>query len=185
MTNAQNKLIMGLGIALLLTAILFVGQYYDPQDGDRTLFIKHRATFKQIFYSPIAYHRLFPTKLSSSEILEEQYFQEFIGNGFSINSDNNSLLLATGLYQLSLTLFVCGLFSQLTQLTLSKQQLFLHFIFNFFFTTLGVFYLMLADNALTTCILLLSIFILNLLCMLYLNRFKMRKKLTPIINNTQ
>ena len=105
--TTRHLIYLAFGTVSILTTILFVGQFYDPQDGDRTFFLKHKPTFKQYFYSPTAFHRLHPSKLTLTEEMEEKSFQEFRKD----MTNNPSLILPIILIQVSLTSFIVGLYS--------------------------------------------------------------------------
>ena len=115
--TSKNKTYLLLGTICLLTTILFVGQFYDPEDGDRSFFIKYRPTFKQYFYSPIAFHRFLPKKLTLVEEIEENAFQDFIVNREQLKNNNNFFLVSTILIQTTLTLLTFSLYS-----LISKKQ---------------------------------------------------------------
>lgn len=162
--TTRNIIIIILGKIFLLVTILFVGQYVDPQDGDITFFIKHKPTFKQTFYSPVAYHRLFPTTLTYTEEIEEKSFKEYVADRNLLTAQTNSLIFSTSIFQLSLTLLICGLFSLFSKRQISIWQLFLHFIINSIATNfLGIVNILYAENLSNIIGVLILLLLLNIL----------------------
>ena len=173
--TTKHKIYLVFGTISLLTTILFVGQFYDPEDGDRTLFIKHKPTVKQYFYSPVAYYRYHPTKLSLTEEIEERAFQEFIANRDLFKNGNTFFLLAIILIQVTLTLLICGLFSLLAKTAIKNWQLISQFLINLVVTTFGITYILHADNFITSILIGFVITTLNLLTFILLNNVKLRQ----------
>ncbi len=170
--TTQNKIVIGLGTSFLLLTILFVGQYYDPQDGDRTIFIKHRPIIKQYFYSPVAYHKLHPTQLTSTEEMEEKAFHEFITDRHLLTTQTNSLPLSISFFQLSMTLLVCGFFSLITKHLINYWQLLIQYLINVFLTFLGSIHILLDDSPATTLTVLLLLLSSNIFTIVLLTRIQ-------------
>ena len=57
---------------------LFFGIFVDEEFGDKTLFIKHRPTWKWKFYSPIGMSDTKIEDLSIEKQIEEKYLDEFV-----------------------------------------------------------------------------------------------------------
>ncbi len=157
-----------LGIVSLLMSILFIGQFYDPEDGDRTLFIKHKPTLKQYFYSPSAYHRFLPTKLNFNEEIEERKFQEFKRNMIS----NTIPIIPLILIQVTLTLLIGGIISFFVKKNFNNWQLFTHFIINIVITTFGLLYVLLQDNFFITLIFSFIILIISILSIILIDKIQ-------------
>ena len=169
--TTKNIIYLALGAISLLTTILFVGQFYDPEDGDRTFFIKHKPTFKQYFYSPTAYHRFHPSKLTLTEEIEESAFQEFRND----MTDNSLPILPIILMQISLTLLIVGLFSDLFKINLKYWQLLTQFVINVTITSFGLVYILWADNFSTTLIFTFGIVTVNILSVILLEKIKLNQ----------
>lgn len=76
MTN--KILIVSLLILLTITFRLFFGVYEDDEFAEKSLFIKHRPTWKWEFYSPIGMSDLSLNDLTKEEQTEEEYYDEFL-----------------------------------------------------------------------------------------------------------
>ncbi len=164
----KHKVLLVLGTIFFIITILFVGQYHDPQDGDRTFFIKYKPTLKQFYYSPLANKNLLSGKHSLQEYMEEEAFQEFIVNQQLLKTVNGCFWVPITLIQLTLTFLICGLFSLYASTHLKYWQLIAHFLINFAVTTLGVINILLRDTHTTTLISSFVIFTTNLLTVIVL-----------------
>ena len=127
----------------ILTILLFVGQYYDHH-GDRTLFIKHRPTFKQIFKLNL-FDQPRSTKLTVEQQLEEAENEEFVFKG-KLKESHGNITLPAILIQISIMLLVSATFSFVKKVTISWLHLFAQFIVNISITIFLVFYMLWSDN---------------------------------------
>lgn len=138
------------GMIFLLTTVLFVGQFYDHH-GDRSLFIKHRPTFHQMFHP------------------EEDVYQEFIASR-DLPRRHGILMLPSIMIQITIMLLVSGVFSLCKRKALSWLQLIGQFIFNFFITSVGVFSALYYENLMTSIIWLLVSVATNLITIIIIDR---------------
>ncbi len=166
----KNKILISSGAGLLLITIFFVGQFYDPEDGDRHFFIKYKPTLQQFFYSPAAYHRYQPTKLTPGEEIDELAFQEFVAARYALKPLNFSSFFPALLIEGTLTLLVCGFFSLYTRRTIKNWQVIVQFLVNIIITTFVLAYISLADNQVTTLISCLVIITINLITIMILTK---------------
>ena len=67
-------------VTFLILVRLFFGVYVDDEFGDKSIFVKHRPTWKWEFYSPIGMSDLKMDDLSKEKQIEEKYYDEFIRN---------------------------------------------------------------------------------------------------------
>lgn len=158
------------GILSPLMTILYVGQFYDPDDGDRTFFIKHKPVFKQLFYSPKAYYRLHPRTLTLAEEQEERAYQEYKKD----MTDASSAVLPIVFIQISLTLFTAGLYTLMFRSDLKYWQLLLQFVINIFVTPFVLIYILMADTSVVTWVFVFILLIVNMLIFGMLEKVKHR-----------
>jgi len=64
--------------AIILSIRVFCGVYVHDEFAERHFFIKHRPTWKWLFYSPIGMSDKKLGDLSEEEQIEQKYFNEFI-----------------------------------------------------------------------------------------------------------
>lgn len=64
--------------AAVLSIRVFCGVYVHDEFAERHFFIKHRPTWKWLFYSPIGMSDKKLGELSEEEQIEQKYFNEFI-----------------------------------------------------------------------------------------------------------
>ncbi|PDS24949.1 hypothetical protein [Flavobacterium branchiophilum] len=78
----MNKgLAIGLSIITFLILVrLFFGVHVDDEFGDKSIFVKHRPTWKWKFYSPIGMSDLKMDDLTKEKQIEEKYYDEFVRN---------------------------------------------------------------------------------------------------------
>ncbi|MGO4770806.1 hypothetical protein ACEN2I_04035 [Flavobacterium sp. W22_SRS_FK3] len=75
----KKKILIGVYIfASVLSIRLFCGVYKDDEFAENNLFIKHRPTWKWMFYSPQGQSDIKLEQLSKQRQIEQQYFNEFI-----------------------------------------------------------------------------------------------------------
>ncbi len=67
-------------VTFLILVRLFFGVYVDDEFGEKSIFAKHRPTWKWEFYSPIGMSDLKMDDLSKEKQIEEKYYDEFIRN---------------------------------------------------------------------------------------------------------
>ena len=123
---------------------VIVGQFYDHH-GDRTLFIKHRPTLRQIFSLPSKEQHQ-STKPTVAEKLDEEENDEFVYKG-NLEESHGSIIIPSMLIQLCLMLFVCTCFLFYKKISLQYCQLILQLCINILITTFGVFYTLWDDNS--------------------------------------
>ncbi|MDZ4758714.1 MAG: hypothetical protein SGJ10_11350 [Bacteroidota bacterium] len=169
--NKKNLVLILFGTSSLFTAILFIGQVYHSEDGDRSFFIKYKPTFQQYFYSPKFIHRLQPTKLTLIEDKDEHAFQEYIIE-IGVLSRNNGVLLPAILIQLAFTFFICGGFSMYSKTILNYEYIGWQFLINLLITYFGLFFMSFLDENTTTKIVCLSLLSINFLTILFFLRGK-------------
>jgi hypothetical protein len=154
---------IALGLISLLLTVLFIGEYRDPKNGDREFFIKHRPTFKHLFYSPAAFHRYMPVSLSAEEKQEESAFNEFIIYTRKMKVNDGGMGFAVLFVQISLSLLVCGSFKVFIYPDLKIWQLIVQFLINIFITGFCLVYILLDDIPRTSFIFSLLILAVNIL----------------------
>lgn len=155
-------------------ALLFVGQFYDPDDGDRAFFLKHKPTFKQYFYSPKAHIRYHPRNLTLKEEMEERAFREFQND----MKANTWTFLPILLLTISLTLCIVGLSSFLFKKSLNYRHLLTQFTVNLLILPFGLIYIVWADTYSTSILTTFVIVALNILAVLFLDKIKLNSNLT-------
>jgi len=155
-------------------ALLFVGQFHDPDDGDRAFFLKHKPTSKQYFYSPIAHTRYHPRKLTLKEEMEEKAFREF----HSDMKDKHWTFLPILLLTISLTFCIVGLSSILFKKSLNYIHLMKQFTVNLLILPFGLIYIVWADTYSTSILTTFVIVTLNILAVLFLDKIKLNSNLT-------
>ena len=147
-----------LALIFSFTTLLFVGQFYDPFDSDRRLFVKHRPSFRQYFYSPNFQHRYLPHQFSMQELQEEIAFLEFRKDMF----DNVLPILPIVLIQQSLTFLLAALYAFVFKRPVTWWLLFAQFISTIAFTALLITFMVFADEALYSVITSGVVLVLNL-----------------------
>jgi hypothetical protein len=76
-----NKKRIVIGISIIIFSVLvrlFFGVYVDDEFGDKSIFMKHRPTWKWKFYSPIGMSDLRMEDLTKEKQVEEKFYDEFI-----------------------------------------------------------------------------------------------------------
>jgi hypothetical protein len=73
----------GISVAILIFTIFFTirffcGIYIQDEFGEKHIFIKHRPSWKWVFYSPIGMSDNKIEELSQEEQTEQKYFNEFV-----------------------------------------------------------------------------------------------------------
>ena len=75
----KNRIILGIVITLMCLLVrLYCGLYVHDEFAESNFFIKHRATWKWKFYSPIGQSDLKMNDLTLDEQIEQKYFNEFV-----------------------------------------------------------------------------------------------------------
>ena len=75
----KNKILITTSlITLAILFRLFFGIYVDDEFGEKSLFIKHRPTWKWKFYSPLGMSDMNINDLTKVSQDEEKYYDEFI-----------------------------------------------------------------------------------------------------------
>lgn len=77
------KKVILIGVITVLFSLLirlYFGIYIHDEFGDKCYFIKHKATWKWKFYSPIGQSDLKMEDLSLEKQIEQKYFNEFVSN---------------------------------------------------------------------------------------------------------
>ncbi len=159
----KYQLLLPGGLVFLILTILFVGEFYDPEDGDRSFFIKYKPTLQHVFYSPVAQHRYMPAAITPAELKDESAYQDFVAKRISLKSGAIFPLLPALLIQVTLTLLVCGIFQFITKRRIKDWQLIFQFLINVFITTFSLVYITHYDNAITTLIIALLLTTINLI----------------------
>jgi len=178
--NYKYLLIFGVFSSLL--TILFVGQFYDHH-GDRTLFIKHRPTFRQMFSIP---HKEYlpAAKQTAAEKAEESENEEFLLEQ-NLRESHGEIFFPSVLIQISIMLLISGCFSFYRKVTLSFWQLIIQFSINILITLLAVLFMLWDDNATTSTILFMTIVVTNYLTIVIQTRVDNYSKVNNLeINST-
>lgn len=147
-----------LGSVLLFTNILYVGVFLDWSDGDLSLFIKHKPTAKQYFYSPKKYYRYQPQELTFAEMKEELAYQEF-SKDFKPN--RHPWQPAIFSYQLALSFIVLGIMKLFRKVKVKLWHIPIHLIANIFLTVFGVIMILHEGNSTLTAGVLIAIIAIN------------------------
>lgn len=75
----NNRIVVGITVALICLLVrLYCGIYVHDEFAENNFFIKHRATWKWKFYSPIGQSDLKINDLPFEERIEQKYFNEFV-----------------------------------------------------------------------------------------------------------
>jgi len=75
----KRKIVIGIFIfATIITIRFFCGVYQHDEFSEKYFFIKHRPTWKWIFYSPIGMSDKKIEEFSKEEQTEQKYFNEFV-----------------------------------------------------------------------------------------------------------
>ncbi len=156
-----------------MTTVLFVGQFYDHH-GDRTFFIKHRPTFRQMFSLPSKGKNQL-IKLSVAEQLEEDENQEFVSKG-NLQESHGSIFIPAALIQICIMLFVSACFSFYKRTSLTHLQLIFQFFINILITFFGVFFMLWNDDSTTSFIWFAILILSNCLTVVFLDRLERRSK---------
>ncbi len=169
-----------IGIFFLVITWLFVGIFRDDEFYEPELFIKHRATFKVNFYSPIGMQDIKLNELDTIKKIEELAFQEFVINkDIQFKSEKRLSYLTLILIQLTLTFFSIGLFkSWRFSYSIKWQQILKHFLICLFATSLMIGFILTFDNLTFTIFGSLLILFINYLSIKFLS--KPKKHYNPI-----
>ncbi|PCJ63714.1 MAG: hypothetical protein COA58_15335 [Bacteroidetes bacterium] len=120
--------------------VLFVGVHCDWSDGDLSLFIKKKPSLTSYFYSPEKMVRYLPRKLEKKETMKEEKYQEFC-SGFVPNSPSSGFPIAW--IQLTTSLFMMTVVSNIKSLRTSFYLLGFHFFISIWITGFGIVFLLL------------------------------------------
>ena len=137
----NHKYLLSFGVISLLFTVLFVGQFYDHH-GDRTMFVKHRPTFQQIFspHSP---------KNPANPTVEEKFgakdYKEFIIDR-DLQKGHGNIFVPAVFIQLSLMLLISGMFSLYKMIPIHEVELIVQFVINLFVTWFLLSYALFTDD---------------------------------------
>jgi hypothetical protein len=172
MTTRLNIYLV-LGTVFMLLTWLLVGLFRNGEFYEPTLFTKNRPTFKVNFYSPIGMQDLELKDLSPDGQLEEIAFQEFVvGLHQQYNADAKLWYLPLILIQLTLTFLTFGFFKPTRTIHSKMWQLPTHLATNFIVTSIGIGFMLLFDNILSTILLTSIIMAINYGTVILLTRQK-------------
>jgi hypothetical protein len=165
-----------IGIFFLVITWLFVGIFRDDEFYQPELFIKHRATFKVNFYSPIGMQDIKLNELDSIKKNEEVAFQEFVINkDIQFKFKKRLSYLPLILIQLTLTFFSIGLFTNRKNVCLIKWQILKHFFICLIPTSLIIRFILTFDNQTFTIFGSLLILFVNYMSIIFLSKSKKHK----------
>lgn len=139
----RNQAVFGFGIVFGILTILFVGQYYDLNDGDRIFFIKYRPSWQQFFHASHPYNKTFETTVDRQGAAA---FEEFVVDSGLLRKNNPDLFLPVMLIQLTLTLLSCSIWVMLTKALFQYWKLIIHFLIQLPIATFAIIYVSLEDN---------------------------------------
>lgn len=144
------------GALFLLATWLFVGLFRDSEFKNPELFIKNRATFKLIFYSPKGMSDLSIYDLSPEKRIEEKAFNNMV------EKRNRQLsLLPYILIQLTISFLMFGFFKLKQGVVYKVWQLPAHFALNMIFSSVGLFLILSINNFYLTVLIATIIILIN------------------------
>jgi hypothetical protein len=167
--NYKQLLIFGV-VSSLLT-FLFVGQFYDHH-GDRTLFIKNRPTFRQLFILPPK--NPVPAASQDAEKKAEEN-ESFILKQMERESEG-ALFIASILIETSLMLLISGCFSFLKKTSFFPLQLIIQLSINFLIVFFALSLMLFIDDATTSFIFFITLGITNYFTIIIYNIFDNHSK---------
>lgn len=160
-----------IAIVLIIFSWLFIGVFSEPEFGDKTIFIKHKPTFKIEFYSPIGESDLKLSELNKEKQIEEIAFQEYIINQ-NLLKNNNSDFFAILLIGMIFTYLSLGIYKLKNSGVYLFWQIITQFIINIVISTIGIALMLTFNKSYISIIILTLIFIVNYLSVILTETIK-------------
>ena len=151
-----------IAIVLIIFSWLFIGVFSEPEFGDKTIFVKHKPTFKIEFYSPIGESDLKLSDLNKEKQIEEIAFQEYIINQNQLKS-NFSQFFAILLIELIITYLTLGIYKLRNSSSYAFWQIIFQIIINILISTVGIALILTFYKLYISIIILTLIFVINYL----------------------